>query len=258
MRTLKSFLLCLSVAAAVLVVTHGVNAQYTDRMGVGWNNAMSASASTMIWNSIFYGPKGALNGTKRPSTTANPASQPKKPVKPINPNAVKFKPTGTYIKTRELADALASTPAEGEQYQKIMNALLDSFGQRAQKAGFPNDIATALAYFLGENIRIYRGIPDLSNQQYIDLRNTIANALTTSGAVDNMTDRQKQEFYETLVAYTGLTQFGYEQGVQSQNDAVIKGYQKVAGQNLQSLTKMSPNTINYGPDGLSASSGGSF
>ena len=56
-------------------------------------------------------------------------------VKPINPNALKFHPTGTYIKTRELADSLASTQAEREQYQKLMNAVLDAFGQQAVQKG---------------------------------------------------------------------------------------------------------------------------
>ena len=55
-----------------------------------------------------------------------------------------------------------------------------------------------------------------------------------------------------MVAYTGITQYGYEQGIKAQNDAVIKGYQKVAGQNLKTVTKISPEDINFGPDGVSA------
>lgn len=254
MKTTKFYLICLVLVIGLLTSAQQAHAQFTDSMGAGWNNAMSASASTMIWSSIFYRTTGASKGTTRTSTAARTASQPSQPVKPINPDAVKFRPTGTYLKTRELADSLANTPAEREQYQKLMNAVLDAFGQQAQKAGFPNDIAAALAFFLGENIRIYRGKPDLSDQQFIDLRNVIADALVAGGAVSNLTDRQKQEMYETLVAYTGLTQYGYEQGVQTKNDAVIKGYQKVAGRNLLDVTKKSPDDLDIGPNGLLAGS----
>jgi hypothetical protein len=131
---------------------------------------------------------------------------------------VRFHSTGTYIKTREMADHLGKTPAEREQYLKLMNAALDGFGKQAAAAGFQNDLAMALSYFLAENIRIYRGLPELSDQQYVNLRNVIAEVLVSGGALNKVTDRQKQEFYEALVAYTGVTQFGYEQAKQAGND----------------------------------------
>lgn len=65
-------------------------------------------------------------------------------------------------------------------------------------------------------------------------------------ALKNVPDRQKQEMYEALVAYTGATQFGYEQAKQAGNEGVAKGFQKVAAQNLQALTKMSPDKLNPG------------
>ena len=261
MQTIRFYLICLAIVIAIFTISRQAPAQffgqpttYHDFYGGSWNNGGSALASTMIWNCVYYPlackkSGGASKGTTS-STTAKPTSQPSPTVKAANPNVVNFRPTGTYIKTRELADSLGNSPAEREQYQKLMNAVLDAFGQQAQKAGFPNDLPAALAFFLGENIRIYRGMPDLSDQQYVDLRNKIADAVISSGAISSLSDRQKQEMYETLVAYTGITQYGYEQGVQAQNDAIVKGYQKVAGQSLQTVTKMSPDNINVTSDGL--------
>jgi len=248
----KRFWLPLSIfIIAFAFPARPATAQFQDSMGMNFNNGSSALASTAIWSSIFYRTPAASNRTSRtsPSQTRSPRNQ---TAKPTNPNAIQFRPTGTYLKTRALAESLGNSAAEREQYQKLMNTVLDAFGQQAQKAGFPNDIAAAIAFFLGENIRIYRGLPDLSDQQYINLRNTIADALVSSGALNNLTDRQKQEMYETLVAYTGITQYGYEQGVQARNDAIIKGYQKVAGQNLRTVTKMSPDSMNLTTDGPAA------
>ncbi|HEX3100465.1 MAG TPA: DUF6683 family protein, partial [Pyrinomonadaceae bacterium] len=199
----------------------------------------------------FYRTPAASKGASRPTTTRGAASTAPPVTKPADTSAVKFRPTGTYLKTKEFAESLGNTPAEREQYAKLMNAVLDAFALQSAKAGFSNDLGAALAFFIGENIRIYRGLPDLTDQQYVDLRNAIAGALISSGGLTNMTDRQKQEMYEALVAYTGITQFGYEQARQAGNDSVAKGYQKVAGQNLQTVTKIPPDQINYGPDGLS-------
>jgi len=229
-----------------------IAAQYTDSMGYGgWNNPMSSLASTMLWSRLIYRtPQDYKNGTisngTAPTSGRPTQGSQSQPSKPLNDRSVKFRSAGSYIRTRDLADKLGNTSAERDQYLKLMNAVLDAFNQRAQQAGLQNDLALALSYFLAENARIYRGMPDLSDQQFVSLRNNIADVLASTGALNSATDRQKQEFYEALVAYTGITQYGYEEGLKAQNDAIVKGYQKVAGQNLQTVTKMSPDDINLG------------
>lgn len=259
MKTIKPYLISLATAVAMLATAHRVPAQffgqpttYNDFYGGSHNNGMSALMATMAWNRVFY-PKASGNAgrsTTSPST-ATPASRPQQS-RPTDDSGVRFHSTGTYIKTPEMADHLGKTPAEREQYLKLMNAALDGFGKQAAVAGFQNDLAMALSYFLAENIRIYRGLPELSDQQYVNLRNVIAEVLVSGGALNKVTDRQKQEFYEALVAYTGVTQFGYEQAKQAGNDQMVKGYQQVAGQSFRTVTKMSPDSMNLTTDGLTA------
>jgi len=69
-----------------------------------------------------------------------------------------------------------------------MNAVIDGFDQKAKEAGLENDIAIAMSYFLAENVRIYRGLPELSDQQFVNLRNVIADAFLSTGALNNITD----------------------------------------------------------------------
>jgi hypothetical protein len=260
MKRLISNLLFSSI---VIMSAMPVAAQYTDSMGYGgWNNPMSSMMSTMLWSRLIYRtPQDYKNGTMSSPGTASTSGKPSQSArsqaqsqsaKPLDDRSVKFRSTGTYLRTGDLANSLGNTPAEREQYLKLMNAVLDAFNQRAKQAGLQNDLALALSYFLGENVRIYRGLPDLSDQQFVDLRNTIAEVLASTGALNNATDRQKQEFYEALVAYTGITQYGYEQGLKAQSDAIIKGYQKIAGQNLQTVTKTAPGDINFGASGVSS------
>jgi len=223
-----------------------------------FNNPMSALAATMVLNkaredtvakSLGVKWQSGLNAGNR--STAGLQSPPG-PAK-TDESVLRFRSTGTYLKTKELSDQLTTDPAQREMCLKIMNGVIDAFGQQTQRLGVPNDIAAALAFFFGENIRIYRGAPELPDQQYLNLRNMIASALTDRVGFQNASDRQKQEMYETLVAATGFTQFAYEQALQAHKDALAKQYQRVAGANLQAVTKLSPDNINLTGDGLTVS-----
>jgi len=223
-------------------------------MGGGFNNPISAQMSTMLWNRIFYpkanGNRGASSSASRSQTTG--ARSQTEPARKADEGALRFQSGGTRVKTPALANQLGNTPAEREQYLNLMNAVLDDFDQKVMAAGLQNDIAIALSYFLAENARIYRGLPELPDQQFVTIRNVIADAFLNTGALNQITNRQKQELYEGLVAYTGITQFGYEQSKQAGNERMAQLYQKVAGQNLQAITGMSPDSINLTGEGLTA------
>src|SRR5215471_7683966 len=223
-----------------------------------FNNPMSALAATMVLNkareetlakSLGVNPRAERSAGNRSATGIQPQPAPVK----MDQSVLRFQSTGTYLKTKELADQMSTDPAQRETCLKIMNGMLDAFGQKTQQLGLQNDVAAALAFFFGENIRIYRGAPELPDQQYVGLRNMIASALTAGDGFAQATDRQKQEMYEILVAATGFTQFAYEQAIQVNRSDVAKTYQQVAGSNLQSLTKVSPDSINLTSDGLTLS-----
>lgn len=221
-----------------------------------FNNPMSSLAATMVLNKAREDALARSLGAKSSSgqnagnRSSSAAAQAQSPPSKIDESVLRFRPTGTYLKTKELADQIGADPAEREFCLKIMNGALDAFGQQTQRLWLPNDVAAALAYFFGENIRIYRGVPELPDQQYVNLRNMIASALTAGDGFGNAADRQKQEMYEILVASTGFTQFAYEQALQADKDQLAKQYQQVAGSNLRALTKVSPDSINLTSDGL--------
>jgi hypothetical protein len=222
--------------------------QFMDnQFGFNFNNPMSSLCATMIMNKAReddLAKRLGVNRTGHQGTVSAPARR------ALNDAAVRFRPSGTFLKTRELADQLGITPEEREQYLKLMNAVIMAFEKEAVAAGKPNDLALALSYFFAENARIYHGRPEPSHAQLLDLRNRAAEVLAESRDLSNASDRQKQEMYETLVAYTGLTQFGYEQAMQGGNQPIVNGYKQVAGQNLQRVTHLSPDNIDFTAEGL--------
>ncbi|HAF12243.1 MAG TPA: hypothetical protein DCK99_00825, partial [Blastocatellia bacterium] len=80
-------------------------------------------------------------------------------------------------------------------------------------------------------------------------------ALVEGNALKGVTDRQKQEMYETLVLYTGFTLAAYQEAKQLGNADSLKVSQQLAGQSLQAVTGISPEKITFTAEGLSIDNG---
>jgi tRNA_anti-like len=233
-------------------------AQWKGPMGYQYNNPFSSLAATMAMNKAREQDLARRLGVNNPnnvsagrSNAASAQQQMPTPVaKPIDDRQLRYKPDPAASKLRSLADGLGNSQAERDQYLQIMQAVVALFDQKTEQAGYPHDLALALSYFIGENLRIYHGQPEAPDAQFVDLRNTIAQSLSDGAAFKNATDAQKQEVYETLVAYTGVTQFGYESSLKAGQQEMANGYRKLAGQNILTLTKISPETVSFGPGGL--------
>jgi hypothetical protein len=161
---------------------------------------------------------------------------------------VLFRPTGTQLKTREIANLI---DAGNPQVLKLLTALLEEFDKGARAAGHPNDLALALSFFFATNASIYHDAGQPADPPMVELRDTIAEALVEGNALSSMSNRQKQEMYETLVLFTGFTLATYEEGKQGGNAETVKVSQQLAGQNLLAVTGISPDKINFTDQGLS-------
>jgi hypothetical protein len=102
---------------------------------------------------------------------------------------------------------------------------------------------------------VYHGKPEPQDAQLVELRDAIASVLVESGALNGVADRQKQEMYEALVVYTGLAFAGAQAAQQSGDEANLKIYRQLAGQNLQSVIGISPDKIDFTERGLSIDTG---
>src|SRR5207344_3470399 len=108
----------------------------------------------------------------------------------------------------------------------------------------------ALSFFFATNASVYHdaGVP--ADPKMMELRDTIAAALVEGNALSNVSDRQKQEIYETLVLFTGFALAVYQEG-KGGNAESLKIGQQLAGQNLLAVTGISPDKISFTDQGLS-------
>src|SRR5436190_16145311 len=170
----------------------------------------------------------------------------------INDASMRFRPSGTQLKTREVANLI---DAGNPQVVTILTTILTEFDKAASATGHPYDLALALSFFFATNASIFHDAGQPTDSQMIELRDAIAEALVEDNALNGVTDRQKQEMYETLVLFTGFTLAVYEEGKQGNNAETIKTSQQLAGQNLLALTGISPDKIAFTDQGLSIDNG---
>jgi tRNA_anti-like len=229
---------CCVLILLVLVACAPAVAQYKDSLGGNWNNPASATITNIIMDR-YARRRLEKNLAAKHSSTA--------PAAKLNDASVHFRSTGTQLKTREIADLVN---AGNPQVLTIMTTILEEYEKAARAAGKPNDLALALSFFFSTNASVYHdaGIP--ADPQVMELRDTIAEALVEGNAFSSVSDRQKQEMYETLVLFTGFALAVYQEG-KGGNAESLKISQQLAGQNLLAVTRISPDKINFTDQGLS-------
>ena len=216
-------------------------AQYSDRLGGTWNNPTSATITNIIMDRYAQRRLEANLAAKRSGAGSTA------PAAKLNDASVRFRSTGTQLKTREIANLIE---AGNPQLVNLLSALLADYEKNARAAGKPDDLALALSFFFAANASVYHGGGQPPDPQTLELRETIAIALLEGNALNGVTDRKKQEMYETLVLFTGFVLAAYEEGKQAGNAGTMKVSRQLAGQNLQAVTGLSPDKITFTAQGL--------
>jgi len=239
---------CFLILVVLIACAPGV-AQYKDSLGGNWNNPTSATITNIIMDR-YARRRLEKNLAAKHSGTGARASTPSS-VPKLNDASLQFRSTGTQLKTREIANLI---DAGNQQVLTIMTTILQEYEKGARAAGKPNDLALALSFFFATNASVYHdaGIP--ADPQMMELRDTIAEALVEGNALGSVSDRQKQEMYETLVLFTGFALAVYQEG-KGGNAESLKISQQLAGQNLLAVVGISPDKINFTDQGLSIDRG---
>src|ERR1700686_2070041 len=123
-------------------------AQHMDGLGGSLNDAASGKITNIIVDRVARSHLEKRPGVKHTSSGVGSAETASK----INDASVRFRPTGTQLKTREIANLI---DAGNPQVFTILTTILQEFEKGARAAGHPNDLALALSFFFATNASIY-------------------------------------------------------------------------------------------------------
>jgi hypothetical protein len=244
------------IIACLFYATGTATAQWKDNMGGSWNNPTSASIGNIIndqlWNRVFAKArardKARASAAAKTRVTEAPAAQPeasKKTPAQIDA-AVRFRSTGTQLRTQAFADFLSSGSAETKkQMTEIISTLLTEYEKAATAQGKPNDLALATTAALVYNSSIYNNTSEPDDARIMEIRDALAELAAEDGTFASMTDRQKQELYENLVISTMLAKVGYEEAKKTGDRATMASYRELAGQTLKAVSGMPPEKVDF-------------
>ena len=161
-----------------------------------------------------------------------------------------FKPSGSSATFEMLADSIASNQTEREGLLLIFNSTKTAFAQEAKAMGRENDIPAALTFFIVTNVTVYNDDEEPSDAAVDKLWDALSAVFEESPELAAMTDREKDEVYDTLIAMSGVPLLGYMQAKQSGDREMLASYQQIAGMLIQTVLQVEPGCIRFVGDDI--------
>ena len=107
---------------------------------------------------------------------------------------------------------------------KIYGGALTLYETEARRLGRPNDFALALAVALAVNSNVYNGKPEPQEARLLEIADAIGELMAEDNVFGGITDKQKQEMYESMVIFTMLVQAGAMEAKQNADATEAETY----------------------------------
>jgi hypothetical protein len=152
---------------------------------------------------------------------------------------------------QQLAARLGKTPQERREIEAVLTKCLRFYTDNARQKGVPlNDVARALNYFISTNYYVY-SLGSGPTQNEMDATRAVIRAnMAQDPTFRRMSDRQKQEAYETLIVLAGFVDLGFGTARQSGNESAAASFREMAKHNLETLLGTPVEKIHFTSEGL--------
>lgn len=186
------------------------------------------------------------NSAGRPSqiTLLPPSSQ---------PVFTDFTPTRNDDFATTFAESVGSNPTEREFVKQLVITTKDAFEKEVAAKGRKNNLAAALTFFVATTVMVYHDDPEPSDEAVDTLWDGLNDTLNDLPALAAMSDAEKQEMYDTLVALSGLVLVGHMSSSQTGDVATKRLYKELAGALIETVLKTEASKLRFGAKGLNVS-----
>ena len=161
-----------------------------------------------------------------------------------------FRPaTGTDFVER-FASALSADPTEKELVRQLVTITRTEFEKEVSKRGRANNLAAALTFFVASTVTVYHNDPEPSDEAIDQLWDGINDTLNGLPEMSKLTDAEKQEMYEMLVACGGLVLAGHVLSKESSDAGSAAVYRQLAGELIKTVLQVEPGKVRFNSGGL--------
>jgi hypothetical protein len=166
-----------------------------------------------------------------------------------------FRPSGSRLMPAKLADVVARTTpgADRAQLHQLFTGLLASYDDllvREKEQRLANNLAGAIRFLIMVCNYALKDGAELSEEQQEGLLQDLNSTIAAGMKQTPMTDRQKQEMYETTVIAAGFILALYQQGQENQDPEMIHQSKELARTLPSELLGISLDEVQFTKNGM--------
>ena len=165
-------------------------------------------------------------------------------------SAAFFKPDPNSNYMAAMADQLGTTAAEKEQLRQIFALTKEAFEKEVAAKGRSNNLPAAFTLFIATMVTVYHDDPEPSDEAVDKLWDGMSSALTEMPELKNLTNEEKQQMYDMMVAFSGFVLAGYSQAKTSGDAESLKIFKALSGGLIQTVLKTEPEKLRFGKGSL--------
>ncbi len=191
-------------------------------------------------------PAAPARGGVTPSRqAAPPAAAPQRYV-----GSTVFRPDPSMNVANSLADSIGESREERALLREIFTTTRTIFEEEVAAKGRRNNVAAAFTFFIAATSMVYHDDPEPSDEDLDELWDGLNTAFEEMPEFEAMSNADKQEIYETLVAFSGILLFGHVHSKETGDAATHAQYRSLAGAMIQTVLQTSPENVRFGPAGF--------
>jgi hypothetical protein len=267
---MRRWLIMLVLPLITLGLSAPARAQYTNSYGYSFNNPISATANQYFWDGMNrrlllrmmlkkrgytdaqLGPmstaqmKAIIEGgaTDTPAATV-PAAKPAK----TYANATRFKPAKKRLLVGTIVNSLVQDKAQRAQLVELFDGAIKSYETEARKTGFDNDLAGAMAFFIGAAYMVHHDGSEPDDKGLEALAVALREQMATS-EMAKIAAADKQKFYELMLVLGTFLLVSYQQATNDHDAPTLASLKAAAGDALRGFIKLDPAAFTITANGL--------
>jgi hypothetical protein len=237
-----------SVVLVALVVSVSAQAQYSGFTNISIPSMNSFIATQQLSAQVRMSQR-VLDRVTHATETGSTAAAEAPPPAPVKPTATTFRPSGKRLMVQRFASSLSQDPAEVKEMTEAFTQGLKAFEAEAKRLGRPNSVAMAFAYLVGVCVMVDSD-HEAPEAALLTLQAKVDAAFGESAEFKRLSDKERQQLYETMVLMATLPLAGYMVAKETHDDALLQTYRGVAATALEVTLGVRPEKLHFTADSL--------
>jgi hypothetical protein len=237
------------VVLVALVVSVSAQAQYSGFTNISLPSMNSFIATQQLSAQVRMSQRVLDRVTHATEPGAGHAEEAAPAPAPVKPTATTFRPSGKRLMVQRFAASLSQDPAEVKEMTEAFTQGLKAFEAEAKRLGRPNSVAMAFAYLVGVCVMVDSD-HEAPEAALLTLQAKVDAAFGESAEFKKLSDKERQQLYETMVLMATLPLAGYAVAKETHDDALLQTYRGVAATALEVTLGVRPDRLHFTADSL--------